>query len=92
MKLKKSSLTIKLIVAIIVVYAMVTLISVQTQLNYKQAEATALEDQIQQIQQANADLQQDIDALQTEEGIEAVARQQLGLVTEGEIVFYDNGD
>ena len=92
MKLKKSSLITKLVIGIIVVYSMVTLISVQNQLNDKQAEGEALEQQIAEVQQANRALQQDIEALDTDEGIEDVAREQLGLVTDGEIVFYDNGD
>ena len=46
----------------------------------------------QQLQQDNLDLQERIDNLSTDEGIEEVARNKLGLVRDGEIVFYDNGD
>ena len=92
MKLKKSSLITKLVIAIIIIYSMVTLISVQKQLTGKQAEASALQQQLEEVQQANSNLQRDIDNLDTDEGIENAAREQLGLVTEGEIVFHDNGD
>lgn len=91
-KLKKASLVTKLVIAILLVYAMVTLVYLQRQLSEKQQERQALELQITQVQQANAALSEDIDALGTREGIEAVAREKLGLVSEGEITFYDVGD
>ena len=37
-------------------------------------------------------LEQAIDALDTDEGVEDVARQKLGWVADGEIVFYDMGN
>lgn len=91
-KFKKASLVTKLVIAILLVYAMVTLVYLQRQLSEKQQEREALELQITQVQQANAALSEDIDALDTREGIEAVAREKLGLVSEGEITFYDVGD
>ena len=91
-KFKKSSLVTKLVIMILLVYAMVTLVYLQRQLSEKQNEREALEAQITQVQQANAALSEDIDALGTKEGIEAVAREKLGLVSEGEVTFYDIGD
>ena len=73
-KFKKSSLITKLVIAILLVYAMITLVHLQRQLSQKQAERAALETQL------------------TDEGVEAVAREQLGLVSEGEITFYDAGN
>lgn len=91
-KFKKSSFITKLVIMILLVYAMVTLIYLQRQLSEKQHEREVLEAQITQVQQANAELSEDIAALGTEEGIEAVAREKLGLVSEGEITFFDIGD
>lgn len=91
-RFKKSSLITKLVIMILLVYSMVTLVYLQRQLSEKQAERALLEAQITQVQQANAALTEDIAALGTEEGIEAVAREKLGLVSEGEITFYDVGD
>lgn len=91
-RFKKSSLITKLVIMILLVYSMVTLIYLQRQLSAKQLERQELETQITQVQQANAALSEDIAALDTEEGIEAVAREKLGLVSEGEITFYDVGD
>ena len=92
MKFKKSSLLVKLVILILLVYSTVTLVSLQNQLQDKKAEAAQLTTEAQQLQQDNLDLQERIDNLSTDEGIEEVARNKLGLVRDGEIVFYDNGD
>ena len=92
MKFKKSSLLVKLVILIVLVYATVTLVSLQTQVSQKKAEAADLAAQAVQLQQENDALQESIDNLETAEGIEDVARSKLGLVKDGEIIFYDNGD
>lgn len=91
-KFKKSSILVKVIVAILIIYAMVTLIYLQRQLSEKQYEREALQNEIAQVQQANADLRSDIEKMDTEEGIKDAAREKLGLVSEGEITFYDIGN
>ena len=90
MKFVKSSLLVKLVILILVVYATVTL--VRSQISEKEAEAAGLTSSIASTQQENDRLQSSIDALDTPEGLEQVARDQLGMVSEGEIVFEDVGD
>ena len=92
MRFKRSSLVTKLLILVLVVYATVTLVSLQNQVAEKNAEAEALESSIAATEQENQRLQQAIDALGTDEGVEEVARRKLGLVAEGEIVFYDVGN
>ncbi len=92
LKFKKSSLLVKLVILIVLVYATVTLVSLQNQVTQKKEESAALSEQVAQLQQANNVLQESIDNLQTSAGIEAIARNKLGLVKDGEIVFYDNGE
>lgn len=92
MRFKKSSLVTKLLVLVLVVYATVTLVSLQEQVTQKQAEAQVLTAEISAARQENLRLEKSIDDLDTDEGIEAVARQKLGLVSRGEIVFYDVGN
>ena len=92
MKFKKTSLLVKLVILIVIVYSTFTLVSLQNQLQDKKAEAAQLTEEAQQLQQENLDLQESIDNLATEEGREEVARNKLGLVEDGEIVFYDNGE
>ena len=92
LKFKKSSLLVKLVILIVLVYATVTLVSLQNQVTQKKEESAALSEQVAQLQQDNNVLQESIDNLQTSAGIEAIARNKLGLVKDGEIVFYDNGE
>lgn len=91
-RFKKTSLVTKLVIMILLVYSMVMLVHLQQQLSQKQAERTALETQLTEQQQVNAALHSSIETLDTDEGVEAVAREKLGLVSEGEITFYDVGN
>ena len=92
MRFKRSSLLTKVLILVLVVYATVTLVSLQSQVTEIDAQAEALESSIDAAKQENLRLEQALDALDTDEGVEDVARQKLGWVTEGEIVFYDMGD
>lgn len=92
MKFIKSSLLVKLVILILVVYATVTLVRLRSQINEKDAEAAGLTSSIASAQQENDRLQSSIDALDTYDGLEQVARDQLGMVNEGEIVFEDVGN
>ena len=86
MKFVKSSLLVKLVILILVVYATVTLVRLRSQINEKDAEVKGLTSSIASTQQENDRLQSSIDALDTPEGLEQVAR------SEGEIVFEDVGE
>ena len=92
MRFKRSSLLTKLLILVLVAYATVTLVSLQSQVTEKETQAAALQDDITATQQENLRLEQAINALGTDEGVEAVARQKLGLVAPGEILFYDVGN
>ena len=92
MRFKRSSLVTKILILVLVVYATVTLVSLQSQVTEKEAEALALQSDIAAAKQENLRLEQAIDALDTDEGVENVAREKLGWVADGEIVFYDIGD
>jgi len=92
MRFKRSSLLTKILILVLVVYATVTLVSLQSQVTEKEAEAQALQSDITAAKQENLRLEQAIDALDTDEGVAAVAREKLGWVADGEIVFYDIGN
>ena len=92
MRFKRSSLLTKILILVLVVYATVTLVSLQSQVTEMDAQAEALESSIDAAKQENLRLEQAIEALDTDEGVVDVARQKLGWVTEGEIVFYDMGN
>ena len=92
MRFKRSSLLTKILILVLVVYATVTLVSLQSQVTAKDQEAEILQSEIDAKKQENLRLEQAIDDLDTQEGIEAVARQKLGMVSRGEIVFCDVGN
>ena len=92
MRFKRSSLLTKLLVLILVAYATVTLVSLESQVAEKNAEAEQLASSIESAKQENLRLEQAIETLDTDEGVIDAARQKLGWVSEGEIVFYDMGD
>ena len=89
MKFVKSSLLVKLVILILVVYATVTLVKIQSRISAKQDEAASLTSSITTAEQENGRLQDAIDKLDTPEGVENAARDKLDLVGEGEIIFYD---
>lgn len=69
MKFVKSSLLVKLVILILVVYATVTLVRLRSQINEKDAEVKGLTSSIASTQQENDRLQSSIDALDTPEGL-----------------------
>lgn len=91
MKFKRSSLLTKLLITLIAIAAAITLVSLQAQLAEKEQEAAELEQKIAEANEENQRLQDAIDAVGTEEGIADMARQELGMAAEDEIIFYDIG-
>ncbi len=91
MRFKRTSLLMKLLILALVVYSTFAIVTLQNKVMEKRAEAEILQSQIDTEKQGNFRLEQAIDNLDTQEGIEAVARQKLGMVSRGEIVFYDVG-
>jgi hypothetical protein len=77
---------------VLVVYATVTLVSLESQVAEMNAEAESLQGSIEAARQENLRLEQAIDTLDTDEGVVDAARQKLGWVSVGEIVFRDMGN
>ena len=92
MKFVRSSLLVKLVILIVVVYAVVTLVSLRSQIADKTAEAAALTSSITAVEQKNGKLEEAIANADSDEGVTAIAREKLGMVSNGEIVFKDVGD
>ena len=92
MRLRKTSFLAKLLIAVLVIYALITLVRLQDKINTAEAEAEALRSAVQYAEQEKAGLEQAIDKLGSEESIKRIAREQLGMVSEGEKVFYDSDD
>ena len=92
MKFVRSSLLVKLVILIVVVYAVVTLVSLRSQIADKNAEAAALTSSITAVEQKNGKLEEAIANADSDEDVTAIAREKLGMVSNGEIVFKDVGD
>lgn len=92
MKFVRSSLLVKLVILILVVYATVTLVSLRQQITEKNSEAATLTGSITAAEQENDRLREAIDNLETDASIEDAAREKLGMVSEGEIIFKNVGN
>ena len=91
MKFKKTSLWVKLLILVLVAYATVTLVSLQPQIDAMRAEAASLTESKVALEQENQQIQDDIDNMDTDEGVAKIARSKLGMRFEGEIDFRDAG-
>ena len=80
MKFKKASIFTKLVIAVLMVYAVISLFMVHRQTRQLQDRAATLQ------------LQYQIDHSEDDDMIESVAREKLGLVKPGEKIFYDTSD
>lgn len=89
MRLKKTSIWVKLLLLIVIVYAVVTLVNLQDRVTAAQAEVAELEQQVLYAEQENALAAQELEDLGSEQSIRKIARTRLGMVEAGEIVFYD---
>jgi len=89
MKVKKTGVITKIVVAALALYAMTTLLSLHSQIASAEAEKEELQSRIEEQTQTNESLRNDIENKDDPEKIEEIAREKLGLVSEGERVFYD---
>jgi len=89
MRLKKTSIWVKLLLIVVIVYAVVTLVNLQDRVTAAQAEVAELEQQVLYAEQENALAAQELEDLGSEQSIRKIARTRLGMVEAGEIVFYD---
>ena len=91
MKFTRSSLLMKILLLVLVVYATITLVDLQNNVTSLNAEAAELQTQIDRTNQEIFRREQDIANADTEEGIREQAR-EAGMVEEGELKFYVTGD
>lgn len=90
MQFKRTSIWVKLAIVAICVFCIASLITIQTDINKKQAATDALRSKIVSENQTVLQLEEDLDQLGTPESARKLARERLGFVEDGEIVFYDS--
>ena len=91
MKSGKISILIKLLILVLVAYGTFTLAAMREEISLVQDKANMLTAAISTAESENAQIRDEIAALETDEGVEAIARSELGLVGAGEILFQDVG-
>ena len=92
MRLKKSGIVTKLIILALAAYALIALVQMKSRVEDAEAERDALRAEAQALAVTNASLNYEISHAKDKETVEKVAREKLGLVLPGEIVFYDISD
>ncbi len=91
-KFRRSSLMTKLLVCLVVGSSVFVLMSQRAQIRENEAQAQALSKKVAQVRQENQDLRTDIEALGSDESVRKIARDMLGLVENGEVIFSDVGE
>ncbi len=89
MRLKKTSVWTKLLILVLVVYAVVSLVRLQDRVTNAKAEVAQLEEQVLYAEQEKALMEESLRDLGSDKSIMQIARARLGMVESGEIVFLD---
>ncbi len=92
MKVKRSGMLTKLLILILLVATVTTYLNLRKELRTLTAQQTTLERRNEKQRQENDALAAAIAQKDDPERIAAVARERLGYVAPGEIVFYDSGN
>lgn len=92
MKLKKTSLIIRIVIVVLVLYAGISLVNLKAQTIKAEKQRVELQEQVDNAVQENEELQYAIDHSTDPDVIEDVARNDIGLVKPGEKIFYDVSD
>lgn len=92
MRVKRAGMLTKLLILILLVATVTTYLNLQSELRGLTAQQATLERQNEKVRQENDSLSAAIAQKDDPERIAAVARERLGYVAPGEIVFYDSGN
>ena len=90
MRLCRSSLITKLVILAVMIYAIVTIVTLQPKINALKSEEEALSEEVSALQQSNLELHEDIDQLGTDASVIKIARERLNLVNDGETIYIDS--
>ncbi len=89
MRFKKTSFLTKLLLLIVAGYAVFTLVRLQDRIQIARQTVSNLEAQVVYAEQDNAQLEQDLKDIDSDRSVKSIARNRLGMVEAGEIVFRD---
>ncbi|MBZ4666548.1 septum formation initiator family protein [Mahella sp.] len=91
MRKRKKFLRIGLLL-LLIGYVSAMLINQQMQFNYVRSQKQQISEQIAKLKEENQRLERQIDLSNTDEYVEKVAREQLGMVKDGEVRYLDDSE
>ena len=91
-KTKRASLLTKAVILAVLVVVSISLLDLRARLSSAEQTRDALQQQVDEQAQYNAELQDDIDNSDAPDVILEVAKERLGLVGKDEVIFYDTTD
>ncbi len=91
-KTKRASLLTKAVILAVLVVVSISLLDLRVRLSSAEQTRDALQQQVDEQAQYNAELQDDIDNSDDPDVILEVAKERLGLVGKDEVIFYDTTD
>lgn len=89
MKTTKASLMTKVVIFILIVYLSITLLNLRSRVQSAMEHYDAVQNQVVVQQAKNAAVEEHIRNSDDKETVLEIAKEKLGLVEEGEVVFYD---
>jgi len=92
MRVTRASLLTKIVILALLIIVAISLLELSGRMDQAQAKKEDLARQVAAQTQINADLEDAIEHSDDPERIADVARDKLGLVAPGEIIFYSMGD
>ena len=87
MKLRRSGILTKVIVIILIAYSAITLLRLWDRIEEGRQQQEVLEDMADALEMENAELQYAVDHKDDDKVKEEIARNELGLIKEGETVY-----
>jgi len=92
MRIARAGLLTKVLILVLLIAVAISLLELNSQLDQAHAQKEELTHQVAAQTQINADLTDAIEHSDDLDRIADVAREKLGLVAPGEIIFYSMGD
>ncbi len=92
MRVTRASLLTKIVILALLIIVAISLLELNSRMDQAQAKKAELEHQVAAQTQINADLKDSIEHSDDPLWIADVAREKLGLVAPGEIIFFSIGD
>lgn len=89
MKTTKASFITKIVILILIVYLSISLLNIRGKIQTASADYSAVQAQVNAQTAENAELEENIRNSDDPETVLEIAKEKLGLVEPGEVIFYD---